>query len=117
MRTANNTATNTVWVNASAGVAGLCPCAGSGVHRAGPEPAARSPDPPPAGARPWLGVDADATADRITPLAELVGRDGGELRDRLLHARHLPERFALAEAWLLRRLLRVLLQRQWLCSA
>ncbi len=56
------------------------------------------------GARPWLGVDADATADRITPLADLVGRDGGALRDQLLHARCLSERFAIAEAWLLRRL-------------
>ena len=57
-----------------------------------------------AGARPWLGVDADALADRVLPLEDLIGREALLLRERLLETRALEARFALVEAWLLARL-------------
>lgn len=56
------------------------------------------------GARPWLGVDADATAGRITPLADLLGRPALALREQLLETRDLAARFARVEAWLAARL-------------
>jgi AraC-like DNA-binding protein len=57
-----------------------------------------------AGARPWLGVDADALVDRVLPLEDLIGREALLLRERLLETRALEARFALVEAWLLARL-------------
>jgi AraC-like DNA-binding protein len=57
-----------------------------------------------AGARPWLGVDADQLRDRVLPLAELLGDAALDLRQRLLDSPALPARFALVEDWLARRL-------------
>lgn len=57
-----------------------------------------------AGARPWLGVDADELSDRITPLADLIGKGAHALRERLLDTAPLEARFALVEHWLAARL-------------
>ncbi|KAA2284016.1 helix-turn-helix domain-containing protein [Arenimonas fontis] len=57
-----------------------------------------------AGARPWLGVDADRLVGRVLPLEDLVGGDAQTLRERLLETRTLEARFALVEDWLLARL-------------
>jgi AraC-like DNA-binding protein len=59
-----------------------------------------------AGTRPWLGVDADELSDRITPLADVIGREALALREALLEAPSLEQRFATVEAWLLARLQR-----------
>lgn len=56
------------------------------------------------GARPWLRVDAVETADRITPLEDLVGADAHRLRERLLHTPAVDARFAIVEYWLQARL-------------
>lgn len=57
-----------------------------------------------AGARPWLHVDADQTADRVLGLAELLGDGVHALRQALLDCRTIERRFALVEDWLLSRL-------------
>lgn len=59
-----------------------------------------------AGTRPWLGVDADELSDRITPLADVIGREALALREALLEAPSLERRFATVEAWLLARVQR-----------
>jgi AraC-like DNA-binding protein len=57
-----------------------------------------------AGTRPWLGVDANELSERITPLADILGRGALALREALLAERSLEARIATLEAWLLSRL-------------
>lgn len=57
-----------------------------------------------AGARPWLDLDLHETADRIVELAALCGDGVLALREQLLNAASIAQRFALVEAWLLSRL-------------
>lgn len=57
-----------------------------------------------AGTTPWLGVDADDLANRITPLSDLLGDRALALRERLLETGSIEARFDLVEQWLRRRL-------------
>ena len=52
------------------------------------------------GARPWLRVDAADCADRIVPLADLLGDGVLALRERLLQCATSDARFDLVERWI-----------------
>lgn len=56
------------------------------------------------GGRPWLHADADRLADRVVPLADVLGDGVLGVRERLLEARGLEARFALMERWIAGRL-------------
>jgi AraC-like DNA-binding protein len=58
----------------------------------------------PSGSHAWLGVAASALAQRTLALSDVLGDSATTLRERLLEARDSEARFALMEAWLLRRL-------------
>lgn len=53
-----------------------------------------------AGGRPWLGIDAHALSERITPLSDVLGDSALALREQLLNTAALGTRFQLVEAWL-----------------
>ena len=57
----------------------------------------------PGGAYPFLGADADALADGVFGLADVLGPAAASLRDRVLEASTPAGMFASAEAWLLER--------------
>jgi len=56
------------------------------------------------GGFPWLGERMDGLSDRIIALADAVGDGALALRERLLNATSLANRFAIVERWLLARL-------------
>jgi AraC-like DNA-binding protein len=56
------------------------------------------------GVRPWLHMDAEHCADRVSPLSDLLGDGALKLRERLLECRLASQRFAMVEEWLLQRL-------------
>jgi AraC-like DNA-binding protein len=58
----------------------------------------------PIGTHLVLGVPMHELADRVTPIADLLGREGDELPERLWEARTWPVRFALLDRLLARRL-------------
>jgi AraC-like DNA-binding protein len=58
----------------------------------------------PIGTHMLLGVPMHELADRVTPIEDLLGRDGAELPERLYEAGTWPERFALLDRLLARRL-------------
>ena len=56
------------------------------------------------GVRPWLHVDADASANATLPLSDLLGDGVLALRARLLDASSSSARFSMVEDWILSRL-------------
>jgi AraC-like DNA-binding protein len=58
----------------------------------------------PIGTHMLLGVPMHELADRVTPIEDLLGRDGAELPERLYEAGTWPQRFALLDRLLGRRL-------------
>jgi AraC-like DNA-binding protein len=58
----------------------------------------------PIGTHMLLGVPMHELADRVTPIEDLLGREGAELPERLYEARTWPARFALLDRLLARRL-------------
>ncbi|HUO81541.1 MAG TPA: helix-turn-helix domain-containing protein [Gammaproteobacteria bacterium] len=56
------------------------------------------------GGRPWLHVDAELLADRVLPLADVLGDGVLALRERLLNTPDIAARFGLVERWLAARL-------------
>jgi len=60
----------------------------------------------PGGAFPFLGISPSEIVDDHVDLHDIWGREGRSLREQLLEARSVNERFRLVEAALLRRLLR-----------
>ncbi|MBA3562448.1 MAG: AraC family transcriptional regulator [Gammaproteobacteria bacterium] len=56
------------------------------------------------GGRPWLHTDADLLANRVLPLADVLGDGVLALRERLLEARGIEARFDLVERWMVTRL-------------
>src|SRR4051795_10214679 len=58
----------------------------------------------PIGAHMLLGIPMHELADRVTLIEDVLGRDGAELPERLEDARTWPERFALLDGLLARRL-------------
>lgn len=57
----------------------------------------------PHGARAWLRCDAGDCADKVLPLADLLGNGVLELRDRLLGCVGAAARFDIVERWILAR--------------
>lgn len=58
----------------------------------------------PAAAAAFLGVPACEAAGLILDLTDLHGPGAADLRDELLYASSLPERFLILETWLLARI-------------
>ncbi|MGH8495987.1 MAG: helix-turn-helix domain-containing protein [Gammaproteobacteria bacterium] len=56
------------------------------------------------GGRPWLHTDADLLANRVLPLADVLGDGVLALRQRLLETAGIEERFGLVESWIAARL-------------